>query len=125
MEYLYKCEKCGKIFDSYDEASNCEDSHLDIDLRDWSEDLHKNTAVYHEGDVIPHEIVLKSYGELDGEKSVYFGLYRRVSMLSADIIEMIGKEHNDRIEKSRLWWEKYKAEQEAKKAAEAEKEQEQ
>ena len=31
MISLYKCEKCGKIFEDYSEASKCEDGHLKPD----------------------------------------------------------------------------------------------
>ena len=86
MIELYKCEKCGKVFTDYDEANNCEMSHLQIDW--WkSQDLNDKDSFadgYSHKGRLPREIRVFSredWYEHDEEtgkwkKRRFIGLYK-------------------------------------------------
>ena len=54
MKKMYVCEKCGKMFDSYNEAWRCEDSHI------TSFDVTKTDYTYKEGCTLPETIIISS-----------------------------------------------------------------
>ncbi len=110
MEYLYKCEKCGKIYSTYDEASNCEDSHKMLDSFEWCSEL-EETAVYGEGSVIPDEIILKSRGDAN---EACFGMYKLAYIVSKETVTMLAAKHEARKEKDRKWLEKLEEEKRKK-----------
>lgn len=63
MKSLYVCEKCGKMFEEYDQAWACERSHITLDqvfswyLPDGS-DMQVN--FYQEGEATPEYMVMKA-----------------------------------------------------------------
>lgn len=71
MKELYLCEKCGKMHTSYDDAWNCERSHITLDQM-FSWDLPNGADIkvdfYREGEATPEYTVMKSnvYNE-DGD----------------------------------------------------------
>ena len=69
MKNLYVCEKCGKVFEEYDEAWACERSHATVDQIyswDFPFDDAAPTEIYAEGESVPEYIVMKS-AELDDD----------------------------------------------------------
>ena len=63
MKSLYVCEKCGKMFEEYDQAWACEHSHETVD-QIYSWELPQNTDLqtefYAEGESVPEYVVLKA-----------------------------------------------------------------
>ena len=63
MKSLYVCEKCGKMFEEYDQAWACERSHITLD-QVFSWDLPNGSDMqvdfYQEGESLPEYIVMKS-----------------------------------------------------------------
>ena len=69
MKSLYVCEKCGKMFEEYDQALACERSHATVDQIyswDFPSDGFMPTEFYAEGESVPEYIVMKS-AELDDD----------------------------------------------------------
>lgn len=69
MKNLYVCEKCGKVFEEYDQAWACERSHATVDqLYSWDfpSETVMPTEFYAEGESVPEYIVMKS-AELDND----------------------------------------------------------
>ena len=63
MKSLYVCEFCGKTYTDYDEAWNCERSHVSIDeLNPWDlpEKSDLKTYFYTNGEPIPEYVVFKA-----------------------------------------------------------------
>ena len=63
MKNLYVCEKCGKMFEEYDQAWACERSHITIDqVFSWElpngSDIQCN--LYQEGESLPEYMVMKA-----------------------------------------------------------------
>ena len=63
MKSLYVCEKCGKMFEEYDQAWACERSHITLD-QVFSWDLPNGSDMqvdfYQEGESLPEYIVMKA-----------------------------------------------------------------
>ena len=63
MKSLYVCEKCGKMFEEYDQAWACERSHITLD-QVFSWDLPNGSDMqvdfYQEGEATPEYIVMKA-----------------------------------------------------------------
>lgn len=63
MKSLYVCEKCGKMFEEYDQAWACERSHTTVD-QVFSWDLPNGSDMqvdfYQEGESLPEYIVMKA-----------------------------------------------------------------
>ena len=63
MKNLYVCEKCGKVFDEYDQAWECEKSHVTLD-QVFSWDLPNGSDMqvnfYQEGEATPEYMVMKA-----------------------------------------------------------------
>ena len=63
MKSLYVCEKCGKMFEEYDQAWACERSHITLD-QVFSWDLPSGSDMqvdfYQEGESLPEYVVMKS-----------------------------------------------------------------
>ena len=67
MKNLYVCEKCGKMFEEYDQAWACERSHATIDqIYSWEmpSDSGMPTEFYAQGESSPEYVVCK-VAELD------------------------------------------------------------
>ena len=63
MKSLYVCEKCGKMFEEYDQAWACERSHITLDqVFSWElpngSDIQCN--LYQEGEALPEYMVMKA-----------------------------------------------------------------
>lgn len=76
MKNLYVCEKCGKMFDNWDDAYNCEFSHQDVDTL-WGFNLlpadgqPMPTQFWEDGEVAPSIVVMR-HAVLDQDgKTVY------------------------------------------------------
>ena len=109
MQYLYKCEKCGKVFDSYDEGEKHEKSHKPIDLYEWDDDLNDYTAEWSEDDIIPNVIVLKNKGDAEDENTK-FGLYKLERLLNDAEVETINEARKERLRKRDEWFRKWEEE---------------
>ena len=63
MKSLYVCEKCGKMFEEYDQAWACERSHITLD-QVFSWDLHNGSDMqvnfYQNGESLPEYMVMKA-----------------------------------------------------------------
>ena len=63
MKNLYVCEKCGKMFEDYDQAWACERSHITLD-QVFSWDLPNGSDMqvdfYQDGESLPEYIVMKA-----------------------------------------------------------------
>ena len=63
MKSLYVCEKCGKMFEEYDQAWACERSHITLD-QTFSWDLPNGSDMqvnfYQEGESLPEYMVMKA-----------------------------------------------------------------
>ena len=63
MKSLYVCEKCGKMFEEYDQAWACERSHITLD-QVFSWDLPSGSDMqvdfYQEGESLPEYMVMKA-----------------------------------------------------------------
>ena len=63
MKELYLCEKCGNMFEEYDQAWACERSHITLDQM-FSWDLPNGSDMqvdfYQEGEATPEYIVMKA-----------------------------------------------------------------
>ena len=63
MKSLYVCEKCGKMFEEYDQAWACERSHITLD-QVFSWDLPNGSDMqvdfYRDGESLPEYIVMKA-----------------------------------------------------------------
>ncbi|MBR6982165.1 MAG: hypothetical protein IKH75_01305 [Ruminococcus sp.] len=118
MQYMYKCEKCGKVFDSYDECEKHEKSHQPIDLYEWDDDLNTHTARWSESDILPYEIVLKNKGDAENGNT-QFGLYRLDRMLTCEEISEINAARKERIRKRDEWIEKWNEEKRQKELEDA------
>lgn len=63
MKSLYVCEKCGKMFEEYDQAWACERSHITLDqVYGWDLPNGSDMQVdfYQEGESLPEYIVMKA-----------------------------------------------------------------
>ena len=88
MKTIYKCERCGKIFDDYEECDRHESEHWS--LRRWSsnEDLLDSMTEYKEGQEEPN-VIHVSFARWNREKGGYderFGKYKLVSSYPAPLI---------------------------------------
>ena len=63
MKSLYVCEKCGKMFEEYDQAWACERSHITVEQM-FSWDLPSGSDMqvdfYQEGESLPEYMVMKA-----------------------------------------------------------------
>ena len=63
MKSLYVCDKCGKMFEEYDQAWACERSHITLDQM-FSWDLPNGSDMqvdfYQNGESLPEYIVMKA-----------------------------------------------------------------
>lgn len=88
MKHVYKCEKCGALYEDFTDCENCENCHMDFDRGfDWDENEEFKQNViertkYKEGNPNPDEIAIMLYREYyDNEKSVWtkereIGIYK-------------------------------------------------
>ena len=63
MKSLYVCEKCGKMFEEYDQAWACERSHITLDqVFSWGLPNGSDMQVdfYQDGESLPEYIVMKA-----------------------------------------------------------------
>ena len=63
MKSLYVCEKCGKMFEEYDQAWACERSHITLDqVLSWDLPNGSDMQVdfYQDGESLPEYIVMKA-----------------------------------------------------------------
>ena len=88
MKQMYKCERCGALYDDYAECEQCENGHFDYgigfdwdDTEDFKNNVRKHTK-YKEGNPTPEEIAVMLFHEYyDSEKSVWtkereIGIYK-------------------------------------------------
>ena len=94
MKQLYKCEKCGKVFETYEECERCESHHYTFENAWRSDGLHEKLNVmteYKDGQEEPnviHVVFDRSYwdgetGEWKNEKRC--GKYKLVSSYDAPL----------------------------------------
>ena len=93
MKSLYQCEKCKKVFDEYEEANQCEESHTSyVNGFDWddNEDFKLNVmnhTKYEEGNPDPVQIAIMLTREYyNTEESTWkkersIGIYKLKSLL--------------------------------------------
>ena len=77
MKNLYVCEKCGKVFEEYDQAWACERRHVTVNqIYSWElpQDTDLKTEFYAEGESSPEYVVLKA-NELDND-----GFFKQATM---------------------------------------------
>ncbi len=123
MKYLYQCERCGRTFENYDEAKECEKSHLDmyVGYHEFGSEMAQFTK-WNEGDTLPRELVLATEvprgHESDEEPACDFGVYEFKRRLRQSELELVKSEHAARNAKEREWYEKFKIEKAAKDEAE-------
>ena len=94
MKNLYKCEKCGKVSEDYDEIQKCESMHY-VMQRPWYEvdglnEVLENGTEYKEGQAEPniiHVLFTRSYwnGE-DWKEEKRCGKYRLISSYDAPLV---------------------------------------
>ena len=60
MIELYKCEKCGTVFTTYQECSDCENSHLQINWWETDRLYDAQTHEYKQDGRLPIEIEVAS-----------------------------------------------------------------
>ena len=63
MKSLYVCEKCGKMFEEYDQALACELSHVTLDqVFNWDLPVGSDIQVnfYQNGESLPEYMVMKA-----------------------------------------------------------------
>lgn len=113
MKNLYKCEKCGKLHESWDEANKCEDMHLDLDANSIGEFREK--IVYAEGRQLPKEFMIRSIipSKLNPETGNYedglpfYGVYVLKSVLSKAEAEALNAERLAKEQAERVEWMNY------------------
>lgn len=77
MKNLYVCEKCGKIFDDWDDAYACERSHIDIDMlysfqiAPMNDNEFAQLQFFSKGKVFPTKIVMQAYTYDDDGRIIY------------------------------------------------------
>ena len=86
MEYLYKCEKCGKVYTNENEAWKCEDGHAQID--NWNRYMPylASFTKWKTGNVLPSIIALASdkLFTAEGTEEPHYGLYELKRELTKD-----------------------------------------
>ncbi len=86
MKSLYVCEKCGKMFNDFCAAMDCENSHLHpIDAYDdYYKDL-VSKCEYDEGSRIPKKVVLHFiFGE---DEEDYFVAYEKKEFINKELFK--------------------------------------
>ena len=92
----YICEKCGKHFDNYEDAYQCENAHLMPDTTEMK--VLEDYAVYAEGRKFPDQIVLPF---IDNDEVKCFVYNRGGEDAEAAL------EYSNAMEVTRSWLEKY------------------
>lgn len=93
MKNLYKCEKCGKLSENYDEIARCEQMHFGLS-RSWVDsDLNEtldSMTEYKEGQEEPnviHVVFTRSYWNGDEWKEEKrCGKYKLISSYDAPLV---------------------------------------
>lgn len=81
MKNLYVCEKCGKVFNNYDEAWDCENSHQTVDVlynfqMHYNSDTDLPTAIWDDKGISPYP----AFVVLRGNKVTESGDWERAVM---------------------------------------------
>lgn len=142
MRSMYQCEKCGKMFENYTDASNCENSHIEVSILEQYQlmDYNDMPAVYAPGEKLPEYVYVKytlrdsdgnriTRGDYDNDKRGVW-MYQRVKATKQQLEDFAKladsterKDDKDSLE-MKEWREKREREK-AEKAEKAEKEQQQ
>ena len=88
MTYMYKCDKCGKMFNDFDECAQHEQSHWTLDRwNDWNGTLDGMTE-YKEGQEEPTviHVVFTRWNSEKGEYEKRCGKFKLVSSYDAPLI---------------------------------------
>lgn len=129
MKYLYCCEKCGATYEDMREAEACEEMHLAFCDR-MDEETAKH-SVWRKGKALPVETYLAALNNVwneekqEAEERFVFGRYILKEELednegeAAEIMEEYEARKKRVDEQFRKWQEEWNAKQEAKKAEEA------
>lgn len=125
MKNLYVCERCGQTFEEYDACYTCEQTHVQsFDDYALEPELIKRYQ-YKPGQKAPDKIIKAArcweWNEEQQESKEVYSLYvyKLVGEVSPTELEKILSENAERREQERIDHEKWWAEREAKKAAEA------
>lgn len=92
MKNLYKCEKCGKVYDNFDECERCEKTHYTFSNGWRADGLHEKLdcmAEYKEGQEEPnviHVVFERCYWDGDEWKNEKrCGKYKLISSYDAPL----------------------------------------
>lgn len=120
MKKLYVCEKCGKTFEDYDAASNCEYGH-----KEPCSICELKPLDYAEGDLVPKAVTVSFSGyDFENGKFVYtYVSYKRDKVFTAaqnaEMESLRLARERKREEEMEAWRARRRAEEEAKQAAQA------
>ena len=88
MTYMYRCDKCGKMFSDYDECAKHEQDHWILDR--WSEldGILDSMTEYKEGQEEPNIIHVKftRWNSEKGENETRCGKFKLVSSYEAPLV---------------------------------------
>ena len=115
MKSLYVCEKCGKSYEDYDQAYECENSHAGVNS---SQEIPDMNPEWKPGEIMPGKVTLESESIWNKEISKYktvFGIYELVRLCNPTEIAEILEQRKVRQEEQEAEWEKWRQEREAKK----------
>jgi len=121
VKNLYKCEKCGKLFESWDNANECEKKHLRLDPYSVEGEF-EDKVQYDEGRQLPTRFMIRSEPPriwnpetCDSEYGIpFYGVYKLERVIPKAEAEELNAA---RLEKKRREDEEWAAHQ-ARKAAE-------
>lgn len=126
----YVCEKCGKVFDEYIDASSCESSHKDWEFFRYNRGcaLDKELADKYEfkpGEVWPRVLPLEvQYTEYEQQGDKYVDityhkvfLYKLIKELPEDEVQDLEAKAAIRAAEEKRQWDKWEEERQAKRAA--------
>lgn len=93
MKRLFVCEKCGKFFDTYEEANKHDYFHYSPEVDQWDTKTGKflgldQQVTYKEGEAEPATIHIRMtrYNPETGNREFRFGKYRLVSSYAAPLV---------------------------------------
>ena len=135
MKNMYQCEKCGKLFESFDECYKCECSHREpslVNRFDLPEDFDEPVVCFKDGCPFPSTVLLK-FPKVDEENHTIYDErnlckfdiveYKRVdrhTKFMDDVEEGLWAEANRHEDEMEKWRAERKAKKEAEEKAEAE-----
>ena len=123
MKQLYICDKCGATFDSWDDAYNCENSHIDT-FTDELEPERVKRFTYAQGQAAPRSIIqavkAETWVESEQKYKVDFPFYKYKyagTLSEQEAAEIVAEYEARKAEEDRRyaeWKAKWDAERKAK-----------